>query len=144
MAGSNYWDNSNFRPDLSRLPREIRENLSAPTPLRPEEGYATVILFQRTPALNHPNARCNASLYRNEENALVNVPIGAQLDFADYTGRIPLATVVLGKDVLEKTLSSMLRVYTQMGGNVEDVIAASKRDVYTEASVIYAEERSDE
>ncbi len=144
MAGSNLWDNKHFSPDLSKLPREVRESLTQPIPLRPEEAYATVIIYQRTPALNHPNARCNATLYQHEENALVNIPMGVQLDFLDYTGRIPLATAVLGPDILKLTLTSMLRVFTRMGGDINAVIEASKHDVSLQASATYVEEQSDE
>ena len=140
----NYWDNSGGQPNLTRLPLEVREGMARPIPMRDDEVYAAVMIFRQSPGLNHPNGRCNVAAYRTTQNAVVPMEKGLQIDLAEFSGRFPLATVVIDLNHSEAFLSNLMRAYASLGGDVE---AAVKRSgVRREAAehVAYFEEKSND
>lgn len=109
------------RPDLRRLPQVVREQMSQPVPLRPTEVHASVLLFQSTPGLNHPNGRVLVSPHRKDPDNYTGVPDGIQLDMTDFHGRKPLASVVLTAKAAIPVLENLIRCYMALGATPEDV-----------------------
>jgi len=127
---SNPWDYSGLGPNLARLPQHLKEQLTANIPLRPEETYGRVVIFNRSPGLVHPNGRVLATGFRDPSDTATNVVSGVQLDALDFSGRIPLASLILPKDCTRNVLVGMLRAYIAMGGGSKEEVAA----MLTEAS----------
>jgi hypothetical protein len=142
---TDYWDNSGLAPNLSKLPLHIREGMTTPIPIRPDEVNAALMIYKQTPGLNHPNARCNVTSFRRDGSSGISIDLGAQIDFSDFTGRIALATAVISKDVLPKVIEGLLRAYMGFGGDLDAVIASAKgeRQQGPEA-IAFFEERNDE
>lgn len=140
------WDNSGLRPDLSRLPAYIREGMHQPIPVRPDECNAVFVIFPNVQGLNHPNARCNVAPFKKgDENSAISVESGIQIDMNDFTGRTPLASMILDKNKLPGFLTGLLRIYAGLGGDVTALIATtgdSRPEV--PAAHIYFEEPRDE
>lgn len=140
-----YWDNSGLAPNLSKLPLHIREGMTTSIPIRPDEFNAALMIFKQTPGLNHPNARCNVTTFRQEGSSGISITSGAQVDFADFTGRLALATAVVGMENMPGLIEGLLRVFKNLGGDIDTVVAAAKstRQQSNEATA-YFEERNDE
>lgn len=140
----NHWDPPNTSPDLSRLPPQLREALNQPIPLRPDEKNAAVMLFNKTVGMNHPNGRCNVVPFKRVENSVVAMEKGLQLDFSEFTGRVPLATVIINFTDGAAFAASVLRAYLSLGGDLDVVLNAvnTKREQTTRTE--YFEEQSNE
>lgn len=117
---ANPWDPNGRGPDLSRLPANLKEQLTSPIPLRPLERYARVIVFNRTPGLVHPTARLLATDNRSPDN-ITGRPDGVQVDAMDFTGRIPLVSFIMEKDTTANLLTGLLRSYMNLGGTEADI-----------------------
>lgn len=113
---SEYWDNSGHYPDLSKLPPEIRESLAKAIPMRPNETHVHAIIFRDSPGLNHPNARC---VVQAQPNILNKQNPGLQIDVADFSAKISLATVFVRQKNLHEFVTSVVRQYLQLGGDME-------------------------
>ncbi len=140
------WDNRGMVPDLSRLPPEIRATFTQPISLRPDERYTAFVIYANTPGLFHPNARLNVARFKKEAegSSAINVNDGFELDIRDTTGRVNLATAVISKENFEPLLAGMIRIYREMGGDVDAIIAKSLEVRRSEAVTDYFEENNDE
>lgn len=115
------WDWGSVGPDLSKLPAHLRENLTESIPLRPGEVYGRVLIFRKTPGLNHPNGRILVSNYHKDAANPSGPPDGAQIDLADFSGRLALSTFFLAKDKVPPVLGGLIRSFLAMGGTEEEL-----------------------
>lgn len=138
------WDNTGMQPDLMKLPLHIREGMTQHIPHRPDECNAAFMIFKQTPGLNHPNARCNITTFVKTAGSAISLNGGAQLDFTDFTGRLALATAVIDHSRLGAVIASLIRVFTNMGGDMEPVLTAANVVRVKEDKVAFFEERNDE
>jgi hypothetical protein len=131
-------------PDLSKLPQHIRDTFSQTLPIRPDECRAAVMIFQVSKGFNHPNGRCNVAVYKREENAVINMDKGLQLDFAEFSGRQPLATAIIDKDSARTFIAGLLRAYSAIGGDVGQVVNEAQGLRVKEEGVAFFEDRNDD
>jgi len=141
---NNTWDNSGGMPNLSRLPLEIRAGLSQSIPIRPDECHAAVMIFQQSKGLNHPNGRCNVACYVKQDNAVVNMEKGLQLDFSEFSGRLPLATAVIDTAYAPAFIAGLLRAYCTLGGDMREVIDLAQAARTPEERLVFFEDRDNE
>jgi len=140
-VADNYWDNSGGQPNLSRLPVEVREGMARPIPMRDDEVYAAVMIFKQSPGLNHPNGRCNVVAYRTTNNAVVPMDKGIQLDFSEFSGKFPLATVVIDVKGAEPFVANLLRAYAELGGDVQAAVKRAGIARTTAEHIAYFEDK---
>jgi len=144
---SNPWD-FGARPNLSKLPAQVKEQMSQPIPLRPEEALGRLMVFRNTSGLNHPNARFLVTSFREGIDNYSGTPDGAQLDVMDFSGRIPLSSMILPKETVESLLVGLTRCYLEMGGTGEALDAVRTRAAVPvplhNVSNFYEEKPSDE
>jgi hypothetical protein len=135
------WDpTSGPRPNLSKLSPVDRERISKPIPLRQWETYGFLCIFQSV-ACNHPNARVHAAPYRVSENDSPVVPEdGVQLDFNDYTGRIPAASAILTRDRARETITAFIKAYIDIGGNVDEILSSMRTERLSVQLPVYVDE----
>lgn len=131
------WDYQNNSPNLARLPQHLKEQLTRNIPLRPLETYGRVVIFNRAPGLVHPNGRVIASGYRDPQDTTGPVT-GAQLDTMDFSGRIPLASVIMPRDCTRNTIVGLLRAYVDMGGGSDEEVASMLAEARRPAEVFGA------
>lgn len=117
------WDWGDRTPDLSQLPPHLRESLTEPIPLRPGEVYGRVLIYKKTPGLNHPNGRILVTKYYKDVTKPTGVPDGAQFDMVDFTGRGALSTVILTQDNIPPVMGGLIRSFLSMGGTREELLA---------------------
>ena len=140
----NYWDNSGGQPNLSRLPIEVREGMARAIPMRDDEVYAAVMIFRQSPGLNHPNGRCNVSAYRTTLNAVVPMDKGLQLDFSEFSGKFPLATIIIDIKTAEPFIANLLRSYAELGGDIQAAVTRSGTSRTKVEHTAYFEEKANE
>jgi hypothetical protein len=144
---SNPWD-FGARPNLARLPAHVKEQMSQPVPLRPEEVLGRLMVFQNTSGLNHPNARFLVTAFREGAENYSGPPDGAQLDVMDFSGRVPLSSMILPKTTVESLLVGLARCYLEMGGTIGELESINTRALTPvplhNVSNFYEEKPSDE
>lgn len=108
-------------PDLSKLPKHLREQMGRPIPLRPHEVHAKVRLFKSI-GLNQPNGRVLATYHVEDEGAVNPKPLDSiQLDLVDFTAQEPLASCVVHKKAVPELLKGILAAYIKVGGTMEEL-----------------------
>lgn len=121
--------NSDKRPDLSRLPPELREQVREPIPLRPLEFYDSLSITGA--ASFHRNVRINIGSYVPEpEEALAGDTPCVHINMHDYTGKVTLGTIIITTQNIKTAMTSMLRAHLQLGGTLdilEEIQAEARR-----------------
>ena len=114
----NPWDN---RPNFTRLPAHLREQVVGALPRRPNEVTARVMLFRKVPGLNYNTGRVLISDYRYDPHDATKPPTGAQVDAMDPNGRIPLVSIVLNKNAIPTAVENLIRAFLASGGTEEEL-----------------------
>lgn len=108
-------------PDLSKLPKHIREQMHKPIPLRPHEVHAKVRLFKSV-ALNQPNGRLMVTHHIEDEGSPNPKPLDSiQIDLVDFTAKEPLASSVIHRSAVPEMLKGLLQAYLKVGGTMEEL-----------------------
>lgn len=118
------WDWGAIGPNLSKLPQHLRESLTDNIPLRPGEVYGRVLIYRKTPALNHPNGRVLVTKYYKDAARPIGVPDGAQIDLVDFSGHEPLISILLAKESIPAVLGGLVQSFLAMGGSADDLHTA--------------------
>jgi hypothetical protein len=137
---SNPWDN---RPNLSKLPHLIREQLNQAVPHRPNEVATKTVIFKKTQGLIHPNARLLITEHRKDPNVFSGPPDGIQIDSMDFSGRVPLLSLILPKVSVPAVLENIIRGYLALGGTEEglaEIQAKAKRPLQGMGLTTYYED----
>jgi hypothetical protein len=119
---SSSWDDA--KPNLAKLPPQLKQNLTQPIPVRPEEVYGGIHIFKKTQGLHHPNGRILVSKYYKDAGEESKPTDALQIDFSDFTGRTAVGTLVLKKTQAQVILTSMMRTFLQIGGSVAELESA--------------------
>lgn len=107
------------KPDLSKLPAHLRKNTTEPIPIRDSEVHANIRVFEDKPGLNYPNGRLYATSYTKDHEG--GKPEKLQIDGVDFTGKIPIFTVLVRKEDMKDFLRGALIQYMKLGGTEEDL-----------------------
>jgi hypothetical protein len=112
-------------PNLSKVPQHIRDALSEPVPVRDTEATGRLHLFHdaRSSGLNIPNARMHARTYTpmEGETGTRDMAPKVQIDFVDYTGKMPIATAILVPEQALILINQLMRSYLRIGGPIEEI-----------------------
>lgn len=109
------WDGS--RPNLAKLPKQLKDTLNQKIPLDIDEVYATVVLFQPR-GLNHPNGRIRPAVWNKKEGSKAK---GVLIDAKSHTGRQVLASLGIEKEKIPKFIYHLLKSYIKVGGTVDEI-----------------------
>lgn len=109
------------KPNLSKLPPYLRKNATESIPVRDTEVHANVRVFEDKPGLNYPNGRIYATCYTKDHEG--GTPEKLQLDGVDFTGKIPIFTILISKDNMREFVRGVLLQYMKLGGSEEDLKA---------------------
>ena len=124
MSGNDNWGGRNA-PNLSKVPQHIRDALSEPVPVRDTEATGRLHLFHdpRSSGLNMPNTRMHARAYTpmEGETGTRETVSQVQIDFVDYTGKVPIATALLLPPQALVLINQLMRSYLRIGGAIEEI-----------------------
>lgn len=119
MSKFSPWDRPTA-PDLSKLPAHLRPGLSEPLPIRDNEVNAKIVMFQQR-GLNHPNGRIWVRPFVDDPTAVTTAPSAAEIQLTDFSARLPLGAVVVGRKALLPLLRSLLLTYKEVGGDLVEL-----------------------
>ena len=109
------WDE--IKPNLSKLPIHIREALSEPTPLQPNEVHGKLLIQRRKEGLNHPNARIRVSKLIKTEHGQ-QIP-QLSLEFCTHRG-LALVMSTIDKENLRAFSKAVIQVLRDCDALDED------------------------
>ena len=121
MAGSGNAPWGTAKPNLAKLPPEIRKQLSQPIPMRTDEVHVKAVLFSTRPGQNIPNARLYISSHNDDPVKTISDKV--QFEICDNTARAIVAAVVLDKKVVASVIGAMVKAYLRIGGSLSDIDA---------------------
>lgn len=114
-----HWDSA--RPDLSKLPPEIKDQLD-PLPLGNTETRAKITIF-RNPhfqGLSHPTGRLFIAAHQPNAE-IVDQYEGLILQLVDFTGHTPLACAVVNTEQAAILFQGLITEYRRSGGDLQNL-----------------------
>jgi len=109
------------RPDLSRLPKGLREQLG-PSPMGENEIRSSVTIFQNPDfkGLSHPTGRTQISAHLPDPEK-VDEYEGLSINFTDFKGIFPLVCVTFSLKQAKILFKGYIKEYKRSGGNLEEL-----------------------
>lgn len=130
-------------PNLTKLPKHIRDALTQVIPIQPNEILASLFLFKdpRLTGLNIPNSRLHIRGYTPDEvEKARNKPAGIQLEFVDPSGKHPIAMSIVAKEKIPLFLTEFFKAVASIGVSVEEIdkmLATAKTPASSHIANIY-------
>lgn len=110
------------KPDLTRLPEHLKQTLTKPLELRPDEVHVKLRIYKEIKAAgyNIPNARLLAGPFI--PTAEGTKPDGVQIELVDFKGHVPLVMSVLSLEKALIFLKGFIKTYKRCGGDIQSLL----------------------